>query len=361
MDEFHDPLVDRAAPDLPERFFDRFVFNLHATDTTAPSVLFGLGIYPPVDTVDGFVILVTDSEQRNLRFSTALSATDGASAGPFSWEVVEPMEVWHLALAPNATGLEFDLEWRARAPAWFGRVGVSDVGGVSASFDHLFQSGYYAGSLSIDGISRQIDGWWGQRDRSRGVRTMSGGQGLHIWCQAQFPDRSVGFLLLEDRRHERLLLEGAVMHTDGTLDPIVDVAHDLEFDDQLDLIAGRVIVTTASNVVYVIDADGRAGGGYMAGGGYGGHHGRPVGRDHMEHDIYPLDGSVSPRTLDTSLTDRLATFTWAGESGLGIFEFALTRSSSYVYRLTAGRPRSLRAGAEPGTVSPPERARSRCP
>jgi hypothetical protein len=334
VDTFHDELVAPDAPDLPERFFDRFVFNLHEVDATAPSIMFGLGSYPPKDTVDGFVILVTESEQRNLRFSTELSATDGSSAGPFSWRVLEPMKTWHVALGPNPIGVEFDLVWRARAPAWFGEVGVKGGAAVTAAFDHLFQSGYYDGSLSIDGEARQIEGWYGQRDRSRGERTMSGGQGLHIWYQAQFPDRSVGFLLVEDRSHSRLLLEGAVMHTDGTLDTIVDVGHDLQFSDQLDLVGGRVKVTTDSGATYLIDADATAGGGYMAGGGYGGHHGRPAGRDHLEHDVYPLDGTVSPRTVDTSLTDRLSRFSWEGQTGTGIFEFALTRSSSYTYQPT---------------------------
>ena len=82
--------------------------------------------------------------------------------------------------------------------------------------------------------------------------------------------------------------------------------------------------------------DARAGGGYMAGAGYGGHHGKPLGRDHVETDVYPLDGSVNPRTVDTSLTDRLASFDWNGNPGTGIFEFALTRSSSYAYQ-----PKSL--------------------
>jgi hypothetical protein len=331
MDEFGDPLVAPDTPDLPARFFDRFVFNLHPTGATAPSILFGLGQYAPKDTVDGFAILVTETEQRNLRFSTELSATDGSSAGPFSWQVVEPMTTWHVALGPNPTGLEFDLTWRARAPAWFGEVGVENT----AKFDHLFQSGFYDGTLTIDGETQQIDGWYGQRDRSRGVRTMSGGQGLHIWYQAQFGDRSVGFLLVETRDHERLLLEGAVMQTDGTVDPITDVRHDLQFDENLDLVTGRVVVTTESGAIYEIDADARAGGGYMAGGGYGGHHGKPAGRDHVEHDVYPLDGTVSPRTVDTSLTDRLAAFTWDGKPGLGIFEFALTRSRSYTYVATA--------------------------
>jgi hypothetical protein len=330
-DAFHDELVAPDTPDLHERFFDRFVFNLHPTDATAPSVLFGFGIYPPKDTVDGFVILVTETEQRNLRYSTELSATDGASGGPFSFQVVEPMKTWHVAVAPNPTGLEFDLTWRARAPAWFGEVAVKEGDTVTAAFDHLFQSGYYDGTLTIDGETQRIEGWYGQRDRSRGVRTMSGGQGLHIWYQAQFEDRSVGFLLVETRDHQRRLLEGAVMHTDGTLDTITDVGHDLEFDDNLDLVGGRVKAETESGATYVIDTDARAGGGYMAGGGYGGHHGKPVGRDHVEHDVYPLDGSVSPRTVDTSLTDRLAAFTWDGKPGLGIFEFALTRSSTYRY------------------------------
>jgi hypothetical protein len=334
MSTFHDELVDPDTADLPERFFDRFVFNLHAVDATAPSVLFGLGIYPPKDTIDGFVVLVTESEQRNVRFSTELSATDGASAGPFSWQVLEPMKTWHVALTPNPTGLEFDLIWRARAPAWFGEVAVRGGETVTAAFDHLFQSGFYEGMLSIDGERRQIDGWYGQRDRSRGVRTMAGGQGLHIWYQAQFPDRSVGFLLVEDRQQARLLLEGAVMHVDGGLDPITDVTHDLDFDERLDLRGGRVRVVTEAGASYVIDSDASAGGGYMAGAGYGGHHGRPVGRDHIEHDIYPLDGTVSPRTLDSSLTDRLAAFTWDGQAGTGIFEFALTRSRSYAYQPT---------------------------
>jgi hypothetical protein len=330
---FHDELVSPDAPGLPDRFFDRFVFNMHRTDATSPSILFGLGIYPGKDTVDGFAILVTDTEQRNVRFSTELSATDGASAGPFAWRVVEPMKTWHLTLGPNPTGMEFDVTWHARTPAWFGPVAVTNQDGSPSSFDHLFQSGHYEGALSIDGVEEKVDGWYGQRDRSRGVRTMSGGQGLHVWYQAQFPDRSVGFLLVETRSGERLLLEGAVMHTDGNLDAIVDVRHALEFDS-LDLTSGTVQVTTKSGEVYLIDADAKAGGGYMSGGGYGGQHGKPVGRDVIEHEVYPLDGSVGPLTLDSSLTDRLATFSWEGTPGLGIFEFALSRSRSYAYQPT---------------------------
>lgn len=333
---FHDAIITPEEVDgLPEGFFDRFVFNAHPVAGTDPCVLVGLGLHPLRDTVDGFAILTSGTEQRNARFATELSATTWDTCGPFSYEVLEPNRTWHLTLGDNPTGLTFELTWRARTPAWWGDIDVTNASGVTTSFAHLFQSGHVDGSLSIDGEPRKVDGWYSQRDRSRGVRTMVGGQGLHVWFQAQFPDRSVGFLLVESRDGQRILLEGAVMHTDGSLDEIVDVRHDLDLDDQLDLRSGLVEVTTAARNVYAITADGSAGGGLMAGGGYGGHHGTRLGIDHVEGDVWPLDGTVTQRTVDSSLTDRLCIFDWAGTAGSGIFEFALTRSPSYRYRPTA--------------------------
>jgi hypothetical protein len=337
MDTFHDALTPPGAAGLPPGFFDRFLFNLHP-EAIAPSVIVGLGVYPASDVTDWFAIVVTESEQRNLRFSTELSATDGASAGPLSWRVVEPLKTWQISLGPNPAGLELDLTWRARTPAWAGEVTVANTGAAPSSFDHLFQSGRYEGSLRLDGQEHRVDGWYGQRDRSRGVRSMSGGQGLHLWYQAQFPDRSIGFLLAENRQHEQVLLEGVVMHESGKLDPVTIVHHDLQFDGGLDLVSGSVEIQTADGATYRVDADASAGGGYMAGGGYDGRHGRPSGRDHIEHDSYPLDGTVSPRTLGTALTDRLTAFTWNGTLGYGILEFAVTRSRSYAYCPTLARP-----------------------
>lgn len=329
-DSFHDELVPPGTSGMPERFFDRFMFNLHPTDTATPGIITGFGHYPGRDVADGYVIVTDGTEQRNVRFSTLLSATQGHGAGPLTFEVLEPNRSWRLRLGPNPTGLEYDVTWRARTPYWLGVVDVDNSHGELTRFEHLVQSGRWAGRLVLDGVAHEVDGWYGQRDRSRGVRTMAGGQGLHVWFQAQFPDRSVGFLLVEDRQGGRILLEGAVLHEQGIVDDVVDVRHALEFD-ALDLKAGRVEVTTASGATYRIDADASAGGGFMAGGGYGGHHGQPRGRDHIESDVYVLDGSVDQRALDSSLTDRVALFDWDGVLGTGIFEFARTRSSSHVY------------------------------
>lgn len=330
--EFHDELVAPDVTGIPDRFFDRFMFNGHPTDATAPSFILGLGVYPPKDVVDGFLVFVDGTEQRNLRFSTELSNTDGSSAGPLTWQTIEPNKTWRLVMGENPSGVECDLTWRARTPAWFGNVGVTEGEVVTASFEHLFQSGYYEGHLTVDGVRHSVDGWYGQRDRSRGVRTMKGGQGLHLWYQAQFPDRSVGFLLVEDRQGGRILLEGAVMHEDGTLDAVTEVKHDLVFNEGLDLVSGTVSVDTENGARYLIDADATAGGGFMAGAGYGDHHGKNLGLNHMESDVFALDGSVTPKTVDSALTDRVAAFNWNGVAGTGVFEFAHTRSKSYTYR-----------------------------
>jgi len=95
---FPDVLVAPGTPGLPERFFDRFVFNLHPADGSAPSVIFGLGVYPARDVIDGFAIVVSSAEQRNLRLSDELSATlataTGGALGPLSWDVAVPMRTW---------------------------------------------------------------------------------------------------------------------------------------------------------------------------------------------------------------------------------------------------------------------------
>lgn len=331
---FHDALVDPEQTGLAAGFFDRLMFNAHPVSGDGPSLIMGYGMYPPKGTVDGFVVLTHDGEQRNLRFASLLANTEGATVGPLSCDLIEDNSLWRLQLAANDIGVEFDLQWQARTPAWFGEVAVENSSETRTAFDHLFQSGRYSGTLSIDGKDRDVDGWYGQRDRSRGVRTMSGGQGLHLWYQAQFPECSVGFLLVETRQQERLLLKGAVMGEDGSLDTIIDVRHALDFSETLDLRSGTVQVRTESGRTMLIRNDGGIGGGYMAGAGYGGHHGRSHGVDHVESDRYTLDGSVNPRTVDSALTDRLCTFDLDGVAGSGIFEFAVTRSKSYSYRAT---------------------------
>jgi len=332
-----DDVLLRALPHgASTRFFDRFYFNLHAPVDPLPLLMVGLGVYPGKDVIDGWIIRVAPERQYNHRFATTLSNSDGHSVGPLSFETLEPLCTWRLVIGPNPTGIECDVVWRRRAEPWATeRIHLVAPSGEASDFAHFFQSGSYSGSLSLDGQVVDIDGWLGTRDRSRGVRLVTEGGGLHLWVQAQFADRAIAFLFNEDREHQTTHCDGAVLGTDGSVDVVTAVQHDLRFDQNLDFQTGSLAVHTGSGATYHLDVDGMFGGGYLSGGGYGGWHGQPRGVDHSEAETWELDGSISPRTLDVPLTDRPARFV-AGEGtvGAGVFEFAVTRSPKYTYQPT---------------------------
>lgn len=332
---FSDPLVSALPAGSSPDFFDRFYFNLHGAEPT-PFLMVGGGVYPGRAVVDAYVIAVHEKAQRNLRLSTEYLGAPPNGVGPLTWRTVEPMTSWQLQLGPNPIGIEFDLVWTARSEAWrTDDVHLDDGKGGLSSFAHLFQPGTYEGTLTIDDQQHDVQGWLGQRDRSRGVRVMGGGAvALHLWVQAQLPDRTVSFSYDENREHEIISCDGAVLGTDGSVDPISAVRHAVAFDEGLDVTEAEVEVTTRSGERLRLLVDASAGGGFLVGGGYGsGGHGTPRGRDWSEHDTYPLDGSVRPRDLVLAITDRPARFRSSdGEIGSGVFEFAHSRSARYQYR-----------------------------
>ena len=88
----------------------------------------------PADVVDGFAIVVDGPSSGTCVCPTELSAATVTATEARSvrsrGEVVEPMRTWHVALGPNPAGLEFDLTWRARTPAWSGDVAVANADGA---------------------------------------------------------------------------------------------------------------------------------------------------------------------------------------------------------------------------------------
>lgn len=327
-----DQILHQAPEGSPDEHFDRFYFNLHGDGL--PMVLIGGGLYPHRNLADGYVVLVDEAGQRNLRLSTDLDPADSGRLGPLRWEVLDPFQTWRLTLDETAIGLSCDVTWRARTAPWLCdqiRLGNADI---TSNFSHFFQSGHYTGTLRIDGLTHDVNGWWGQRDRSRGTRPAALRQGLHLWLQAQYPDHCVGVMADFDRAGRPALVDGAVMHTDGRLDPITEVRHDLAFDGELDTTGGRLLVVTRSGQRRLIEVDtGRFGGGYMAGAGYGGWHGVPRGPEHHETETWE-HGEVTPRGLGSSLVDRLTRFVSRDDrrvQGSGVLEFAHTRSPSFRY------------------------------
>ncbi|HEX4252318.1 MAG TPA: hypothetical protein VH008_30950 [Pseudonocardia sp.] len=344
-----DPVTPHSPPGAAAGWFDRFYFNAHS-GTATPYLLVGAGRYPVEGRADGYAVAVTDSTQINMRTATTAappatdnSDRDNTAIGPLSWAVVEPLREWRLRLDPNPSGLAFELHWTARTEPWECRpITLDDGRGQVMTFDHAFQSGRYRGWLEVDGRRTEVTGWTGQRDRSRGRRMATARQGLHLWVQAQFADECVAFLYDLDRANRPTLLDGAVLGTDGTVDPIVGLGHILVFDERLETTGGRLTLCTARGRRLALDVDAAASrGGFLGGAGYGGWQGSDHGATHscahVEHDRWDLrDPELVPRALRYPLTDRLAAFTrhesGRAERGAGIFEFAHSRSPAYRYR-----------------------------
>lgn len=324
-----------ASPDdgFPEAHFDRFYFNLHGPDTNL-LVMLGAGIYPGRGVIDGWAIVASGGMQRNARFST-LQDPPASVVGPLSWEIVEPLGKWSVRLGPNPTGVEIDAVFTGRFPTFaYDTLKFEDGRGGRTDFDHFVQSGRWSGRMIVDGKSIELDDWWGQRDRSRGVRLVHARHGVHLWVQPQFDDLHVSLMYDEQRDGTVALCDGAVIDENGA-DRIVSVSHDLDFNDDLELLGADLLIETESGRSLPLAAElPVGGGGYLAGGGYDGRHGRRQGLDHIAGERWPLDGSFNPRNLGTPIVDRLATFRSAGRSGIGIFEFGSSRSSDFVYRPT---------------------------
>lgn len=288
----------------------------------------GAGVYPQVGLVDGYLCAVVGEQQRNLRASDAIHAR---SVGPIAWEVLEPQRSWRLAVGPNPTGVELDVVWTARAGVH--EVEHYRVAGAS-DYSHYFQSGRYAGQIVIDGRPATAEGWLGQRDRSRGYRGVRDRLGLHLWIQAQCEDECIGFLYNEDREGRPVHLDGAIMREDGRVVTISAVRHSLEFSDDFELRSGRFEIGLADGSVRDLTMASTGPGLYMAGAGYDGWHGVDHGPACVESDRWALDGTRNPRNLGIGFTDALCTFRSGPLLGTGIAEYALTRSSQYVYAAT---------------------------
>jgi hypothetical protein len=324
--------VSVAGDGAPE-WFDRFYFA--AVLPAGSLVALGGGVYPNAGVIDGYAALLRDGEQRNVRFSDRLGPDRlRAGVGPLRWQVTEPLQRWRLELVENPQGFALDAEWAGAFPPWLERIGVD--GDSPTDFGHFFQFGRWRGTLTVDGRSIELDGAVGVRDRSWGIRRTRDRLGMHLWVLANFGDTAVALHYNEHRDGSPQHCDGVVLRESRPPERVRAVAHDLVVDAEGEFERGEVTVTTAGGDTLALGCEGDAPGLYMAGGGYGGWHGIDRGPDHLEHERWRMDGDPSPRTLPLGLVDKPCSFTLAGREGSGIFELALSRSSSYSYRPGGG-------------------------
>lgn len=113
--------VDIGVDNEPD-FMDRLYFGCHNREGTL-FLAAGLGTYPNIGIMDGYVIVRHDNMQHNLSLSRHLESRltnqperDRAEAqlGPLSIKVLEPLQRWGVHLDNNDYGLRCELEFEGR-------------------------------------------------------------------------------------------------------------------------------------------------------------------------------------------------------------------------------------------------------
>lgn len=172
-------------------------------------------------------------------------------------EVVRPFEELRVQADPATCPIGVDLVWRARTQPYALRRGTLRArDGVVWDQSHLLQSGLWTGSYTAGGVTTEVDGWPGQRDRSWGVRDHSRCP-MWMWLQVQLDDGFLGIWHWEYENGARAYTDGCWAGTDRS-DPVPVVA----LQEDLRWVGGDygkdgAAVTGLEGTVRCVLADGR--------------------------------------------------------------------------------------------------------
>jgi hypothetical protein len=257
------------------RFYDRNWFcSHHPTDALA--FITGLGCYPNMNVLDGYVAIQRAGIQYNLRLSRELRPAVGdLRIEQLRQEVVKPLQAIRLVLEPSSEfPAAFDLLWEGfLAVHEEGHHHTVRDGRTVESTRRYKQLGNVHGWLELHGQRHVAEAWFGIRDHSWGVRSGVGGfepvtstsgsgnagpgGGLALWLDFANDEMGGNLILVEDGNGQRTRLDGAVRWPDGVGRPaarIVDVAHELTFFPGTAAFShGRVVVRTDEEE-YIMEA-----------------------------------------------------------------------------------------------------------
>jgi hypothetical protein len=228
--------VSSPAP-TDRNFYDRYWMNGFDRDGGFVFEV-GFGIYPNRHVMDGHFSVSQGGAQHAFHASRRAPADRRQSvAGPLSIEVIEPMRALRVRVAPNDTGVECDLVFRARSfPTQEPKNHMAEGVRVIMDTTRFTQFGVWEGSFTVAGESREVRSatTLGIRDKSWGVRPVgepeAGAPGLlnsepgvyWVWCPIFFDDFCTQFGTFEDRDGRPTQVGGAVVPLYSSAEEIPD-------------------------------------------------------------------------------------------------------------------------------------------
>lgn len=330
------------------RFTERWWYTAHPIDGRPLLLDIGFGYYPNRGVMDAFAGVTVGRTQYNFRASRQLGTNPlDLSVGPLRLDISPAQGVHRLQLTDNASGLSFELQFEAKLPAAQEKQSRRERNGVvEEDLARVTQFGRWRGWLLINGERHVLEPatWWGQRDRSWGVRSemrtdwakppMQTHQKF-FWTWTMLQTESVGVcLFLKEREPGKpFYLSGAEFQRqpDGAVRQreITAVEHDLQWaDDPLGqtLAGGELRLSFEQGAPRVLRLEPLPARYYLKGGLYGGfggwNHGEDKGPYAEAHDAWNLDDPLT-RERARTLGDHVLRVHTDGQTGIGISEYGV--------------------------------------
>ena len=195
-------------------YYDRYFFNGYGMEGDAFFAV-AFGVYPHLNIADAAFCFVLDGVQTSLHASRWLGMERmDLRVGPIAIEVLEPLQRLRVTVDAPDKGLKADVTFEGRAfpieePRFIRRNGPRTM----MDYTRLTQNGRYTGWVERDGKRTSVDGFYGTRDRSWGIRPVGArdaqegappqpGQFFWIWSPSNFPSGSFFFHTNDDGEGE---------------------------------------------------------------------------------------------------------------------------------------------------------------
>ncbi len=328
---------------------ERRWFTLHDIEARDVMLNCGLGYYPNKNVMDAFAGVAYRGKQYNIRMSRELRPHPlEEKVGPFSIHVVEGLKKVQLLLEESDAGINFDVEWEAAMnPHEEENHFDRRRGKVVEDMARYSQQGRGRGTIRIPGKTFELrpDTWWGQRDRSWGVRRGIGSEPQSAepppspafffnWATAQFRDYGFHWHFIESAPGQYSYITGEEVRPQGQpADPgrrVVAIEHDFRWAQG----APAQTVTDAEITFRLADGERKtlhlkplptryflASGMYFR--GYKGWtHGAWKGAYHCEHDVWDLSKDAVLTEAGT-FGDHMMEYRCGDDIGYGIIEYGV--------------------------------------
>ena len=313
----------------------------------------GLGYHPNRNVMDAFAGVTVGTTQYNFRASRRLRPNPLETAvGPLTIQVLEGLRRHRLQLAPNDSGVSFDVEFIATMNAHEEEPHFRRRNGrVTEDMARAQQLGSYSGWLETGGKRYDITPlqWLGQRDHSWGVRAEMRTDESHppvtfyppffyAWTTIQFPKRGLHVFFKERAPGEPIYLSGEEVFALGSkADPgrrLVGVSHRIQWAADLHgqtVEEGEFDIRLQDGTIKTLKIRTLPARYFLKGGLYGGlngwFHGDDKGKLHVEHERWNL-ADPAIRKLVRTLCDHVIEVRDGEETGYGIMEYGVGKGYS---------------------------------